>query len=88
MHASTIVGYTYQADNHCRDCIVGFFPRWDQFQPLVTNGAEGILDAVASLINIDRNDESSFDSGDFPKVIFADMVEEGERCGGCGEVLV
>ena len=32
----------------------------------------------SGVIEADRTDESSFDSGEFPKVIFASMVEDGE----------
>lgn len=39
-------------------------------------------------MGIDRTDETSYDSGDFPKVIVADQVEASERCGLCGTALL
>jgi hypothetical protein len=36
---------------------------------------------------IDREDERTFDSDTFPKVVFADQIEGGEYCGGCGTEL-
>ncbi len=29
-------------------------------------------------------DETTFDSGDFPKVIFSSQLEDTEHCGACG----
>jgi hypothetical protein len=49
--------------------------------------AEDLLDQCAGAMAIDREDEYSFDSGDFPKVIFASSVEDGECCGRCGNEL-
>jgi len=37
---------------------------------------ENALDQIAEANAIDRYDESTYDSGEFPKVIFADSVEE------------
>jgi hypothetical protein len=84
----TIVGYTYRADNYCPTCVI---------QRIVLNGkpvavdtnanVENVLDRLADANGIDRYDESSFDSGDFPKVIFSTMVEDDEQCGECGAEL-
>lgn len=97
-HATDIVGYTYQADNHCPSCTEGFFQSDAPNDPTLTE--ESILDAAARVRGIDRGDEGSFDSGDFPKVIFANQVHDGcttdngyapgqcaDRCGTCGETL-
>lgn len=93
MKSWDIVGYTYQADNHCPDCTrlvatlrgleAGAGPDAD------TDTAESALDAWAKADGVNRQDERSFDSGDFPKVIFASMVEDSnERCGTCHERLL
>jgi hypothetical protein len=37
---------------------------------------------------ITREDERSYDSGDYPKVVFADMVDDDEYCGSCQNRLV
>lgn len=82
------VGYSYNADNYCLDCIpkVAAIPNTygldeqGRKQILVNNGGYGYkrgecnctehrLDRMAAARNIDRMDESSFDSGDFPKSI-------------------
>lgn len=36
---------------------------------------------------MDRYDERTFDSDDFPKVVFRDQLSDGDTCGTCGEAL-
>lgn len=50
---------------------------------------EDNLTEMAVAFGIDRNDEWSFDSGEFPKVILAQMVEDQgtDYCGQCGRDL-
>lgn len=88
-HAADIVGYTYQAANYCTDCITDAL--LDEQQQLFFDcrhdTVSGTLDAVAHYRGIDIEDEHTFDSDDFPKVIFADQIEEDETCATCGEVL-
>jgi len=78
--ATDIVGYTYAADLYCCECVL---------RAVGTTGAEvseryvePTLDQLAQKLGIDRHDESSFDSGDFPKVVFRDMLES-ETCSLC-----
>lgn len=49
--------------------------------------AEGLLARWAKLDGINQYDPYSYDSDDFPKVVLADSIEDGDRCGGCGEGL-
>lgn len=85
-----IVAYTYNADTYCPDCIVG--------QVLARNpdihstrldyiNTERDLWRLANLLRINRDNEASFDSGDFPKVVFSSQVEDVEHCGSCGRVI-
>jgi hypothetical protein len=39
------------------------------------------LDLLARLAGVDREDEYTFDTDDFPKVITADQVQDDEFCG-------
>lgn len=62
------VGYSYNADNYCLDCICNVVGT----DGIVRNRCgctECRLDRQAINRNIDRYDEQSFDSGDFPKSI-------------------
>jgi len=96
MSAADIVGYIYKADLVCPPCILGLV----QMSHAEHFDAEQGLDAIARFFGINREDESSFDSGDFPKVIFGDQVHDtctrengyesgqcGNRCVRCGEHL-
>lgn len=87
MKAWDIVGYTYRADIWCPSCIVGCAKVWGGTlgRP---DDAEEMLDACAKIRGIDREDERSFDSDDFPKVIFASDVDDCEFCGECGDCLI
>lgn len=78
-----IVGYTHRADIFCPDCIV------QQIDNLVGGRVEERLDYLASEFGINREDERTFDSGDFPKVVFRDQLDEEsiEHCSTCGKEL-
>lgn len=93
-HATDIVGYMFTADVYCSDCIIDVVTCQPQFYGWAL--AEGVqmstednLSEIAAAFSIDRMDEGSFDSGEFPKVIFGSQVEsDEERCGACEEPLI
>lgn len=87
-----VTGYTFRADIYCPSCIGreisefvresgGSLPeglnRWQ---------VEAALDAIAEVLKVDRDDEVTFDSDDFPKVILS-IEDDGLACGTCGEGL-
>lgn len=89
MHATEIIGYTYAADIICPPCLrrkAAFENEAHgdnaEFTPLDT-----LLDRWAKRQGIDREDEDTFDSDDFPKVVFETGDAKGERCGTCHERL-
>jgi hypothetical protein len=70
----------------------------DDIRDIIANGpgydmgvyayrSEGLLSKLAEIREIDLEDQYSWDSDDFPKVVFADQVEEKEYCGNCHEVI-
>jgi len=96
MNATDIVGYFYQVDLVCPPCILVLVQkdRAEHFD------AEQGLDVSARSLGINRENESSFDSDVFPKVIFGDQVHDwctrengyetgqcGDKCGRCGKHL-
>jgi hypothetical protein len=104
MHAlpDDIVAYTYRAAVYCPRCIVGRLSvnpgdarhRTEPWPFATVETTEANLDALARLAGVDRDDERSFDSGDFPKVVFRDSAAdyaytegEPERCATCGEAV-
>jgi hypothetical protein len=83
MSATDIVAYTYRAENLCPHCIMAKF----NSDGRLGTDVETVLDWHAGVSGIDRGDERTFDSGDFPKVVFGSQIESDERCNGCGESL-
>jgi len=94
-HSTDIVGYTYKADNYCTGCIIDALPtgEGEEFDGWkLTSGirmsTEKNLTELAYAFGIDRNDEYSFDSSEFPKVIFAYMLDGPHYCSNCRCELV
>lgn len=84
----TIVGYTYKADNYCPTCVIERMVRDGDASPAACDmRVETVLDQIADANGIDRYDEATFDSGDFPKVIVRTMRDGDPICGNCGELL-
>jgi hypothetical protein len=87
-----VVAYTYRADIYCPTCVVEmthYSPNGNPADRKITN-AEPYLDVVARIRGINRENEHSFDSDEFPKVVFRDSVNDDpdarpEVCGKCGE---
>ncbi len=52
-----------------------------------TLSAEECLNTIANKLRIDHEDERSFDSSEFPKVILDACQEEHDICGACHEDL-
>lgn len=103
-----VTAYTYNAAEYCRECMWEIATHWIDLpaglrSELKSMSVEDALDAIAGHFGIDRQNEGTFDSGDFPKVIFesqlcqeycgdgsCDHEEAGcghERCGSCGTKL-
>jgi hypothetical protein len=78
-----IVGYAYQADEYCPGCIVAELGRPDSLPPFGGLAAEDCLNQVAAVFGIDRQDESSFDGYEFPKVILREQVSSLIDCPAC-----
>lgn len=96
MKSYTIVSYAYKADIWCGDCVVEEVCKDRNIENPEQWDAEQSLDIIAENIswseimsqNFDRYDEYSFDSDEFPKVIFADQIEEDEYCCKCHEKVI
>jgi hypothetical protein len=88
MNTQTIVGYTYRADNLHPDCLISTMVATRELSPAARDmSAEDVLDQHAGANAIDREDERSFDSGDFPKPFTAEQATEDEACGVCGKLF-
>lgn len=90
-----VAGYMYRGDLYCPDHIVDTYRRdrrsgghqLDSIAAPGTVDTETWLDERAAMRGINRYDETTFDSGQFPKIIFDDQVEETDCCAECGEPL-
>lgn len=91
-----IAGYTFNADIYCPQHVCQAMGK----RNMPGKTTEESLAVYARKMNVSREDERSFDSGDFPKVIFRDQAHDGcsaangyepgqcgDRCGRCGEPL-
>lgn len=84
--ASTdVVAYTYRAAIWCPDCILDLCKQGEEYDPL--DSVDVSLAKYAKRLGVDPNDEASFDSDDFPKVVFRDQVDIEERCETCGALI-
>ena len=86
MHSWTVVGYAYKADIYCPACVIEeVLTDNDLDESLLTGwSAEHNLHIMAAVLGFTDNeddtpDEATYDSDEFPKVIFADQ-DEGEHC--------
>jgi hypothetical protein len=88
-----VVAYTFHAALVCPGCIVGAVAKAEADNPLGVGVPAGLtaekLAILAERLGVDRMDESSYDSGDFPKVVFRDQLADAdlEGCEVCGADL-
>ena len=78
-----IVGYSYRGETLCPGCTVRALTGHDA-------GSEGhtaVIDRVASSMKIDNYRPGTYDSNEFPKVVFDDQLEDDDRCEECGGIL-
>jgi len=71
---SDIIGYTYNADNFTPKALIEFMVQLRELSPAALDmSPEVALNQLADVYGIDRDNEYSFDSNDFPKVILKFM---------------
>lgn len=93
MSAFDIVGYDFKGGRYCTGCIKAVMPTaegeayegWADATGAM--GAEEFLQGIADAFGIDRVVERSFDTSEFPKVIFRGHVHGVEVCDMCGGEL-
>lgn len=80
-----IVGYTFKGASYCPEHIVEAVTSTEEYDgwalaDRITMPVEDNLNEIAAAFGIDRQDESSFDSDEFPKVIFRDQLNDSLYC--------
>lgn len=91
MRPDDLVGYGFNAATYCADHILAALDA----EPIGLDSVELELERLADERGIDRDDEASFDSGEFPKVELrgntipygGPQEDESTRCDNCGAVL-
>lgn len=80
-HAGTIAGYTYKAENYRPTHLIELLISAGDAAPGARGmSSEDVLDQIAGERGIDRADEQTFDSNEFPKVVLeADVTEDDRR---------
>jgi len=74
--SNDIVGYTFKAENYRGDDLIEDLIKAELAAPAARDMAvEDVLDQIAGANAIDREDEHTFDTDDFPKVIFGSQVD-------------
>lgn len=90
MNSTEIVAYTFRADTYAPAAILAALPTGDGelydgwgfargAEPRNAAEVETVLDELALAFGIDRADECTFDSDDFPKVVFASQVDDWDE---------
>lgn len=75
--------YLYRGDIYTPDGIVDAMIRRGEASPAARDmPVEEVLDQVAGANAIDRYDEATFDSGEFPKVVFGNQIDSGDTVVG------
>ena len=77
--AFDIAGYTWQAENYRPADLIAAMVASGELSPAARDmDVEHVLDQHAGALAIDRMDERSFDSDEFPKVIFWSQVTDDD----------
>ncbi|MFZ2527652.1 MAG: hypothetical protein WAX14_08365 [Rhodococcus sp. (in: high G+C Gram-positive bacteria)] len=79
-NAADIAGYTYKVENYSPAQLIEVLIAEGVASPGARGMAvEDVLDQIAGANAIDRYDERTFDSSEFPKVIFVSQLSEDDR---------
>lgn len=83
-----IAAYLYRADIHCPACIIDTMIAVRDAAPAARDiPIEDALDHIADAMAIDRHDETTYDSSEFPKVVHRIDLTDDDHCGTCHDEL-
>ena len=83
-----IVAYTYRAALYCPACLIetmiadGFAAPAARDMP-----TDDVLEQCAGAMGIDQDDDTSYDTDEFPKPVLLDWVTDADVCARCDEPL-
>ena len=83
-----VAAYSYWAELYCPTCVIEAMIATGLAAPAARDMAvEDALDQCADALAVDRGDEPSFDSHEFPKVVFLGDIDQDDTCGDCRQTL-
>lgn len=83
-----IAAYLYRADLHCPGCIIDVMITARDAAPAARDiPVEDALDHIADAMAIDRHDETTYDSSEYPKVVHRIDLADDDHCGTCHNEL-
>jgi hypothetical protein len=81
-----VAAYAYRASLLCPPCLIEAMIATRDASPAARDMlVEDVLDQCAAADPIDRTDETTFDSYEFPKVVHVDQLPAAVACDGCHE---
>jgi len=88
-NSADIAGYQFDSQLFHGNCLISGMVLARELSPAALDmDNEAVLDQHAGANGIDRSDENTFDSSEFPKVIFDSQVTADDVCGHCGDYLI
>lgn len=87
MNGTTITGYLYGGETYCTDCIYDLFLPFDLINSR-DRSTEDVLDYIAHQRSINRHDENSYSSYQFPHPLLLADTSEADVCDLCGRRLL
>lgn len=85
--ATDIIAYYYGEKTVCPDCTKDLAAPYYLIDSPESFSTEQVLDTAAKTVGINRHDEDSYTSYEFPKVLYPDDLVDGEKCFVCGGAL-
>jgi hypothetical protein len=82
--AEEIAAYTYRAEVLCPSCVIEAMIAAADASPAARDmTTEDVLRQCAGANAIDRDDETSYDSDEFPTVVLLDQLHDVAACDVC-----
>ena len=83
-----IAAHLYRADLRCPTCTIEVMIAYRDASTAARDmPVEDVLDQCAEAMAVDRHDETSYDSSEFPKVVLRIDLADDDHCGACRNQL-
>ena len=83
-----IAAYAYQADIYCPACLIEAMIADGLAAPAArVTPTDDVLEQCAGALAIDRADDTTYDTSEFPKPVHLDWLTSDDTCARCHEPL-